>query len=375
MQESSHISYWEYKSWFSNIDYTVIGSGITGITCALRLRERFPKAKICIFERGVLPQGASTRNAGFACFGSLSEIISDLKTHTEKELLNLIKMRVEGLSLLRKMVGDKNLKYECNGGYELFFDRNKELHQLCLEKREEINQFLNPIFHEDVFKPVQNTFAFKAVQKDLIYNQFEGQLDTGQMMQSLLALVRQKNIDVINSQEVKGYTELNNGVEVTLNDLTFKTNKVFIATNGFAEQLNIPAVHAARSQVLVTEPIKNLNIKGTFHLDEGYLYFRNINNRILLGGGRNIDKENELTTSLDTSKTIQDYLDTILEENILPEQNVKVTHRWGGIMGVGDQKKPILKKISTNVFCGVRLGGMGVAIGSQVGKELAELLE
>ena len=45
-----------------------------------------------------------------------------------------------------------------------------------------------------------------------------------------------------------------------------------------------------------------------------------------------------------------------------------------GIMGVGNQKKAIVKQTSQNIFCGIRLGGMGVAIGSLVGKELAELL-
>ena len=43
-------------------------------------------------------------------------------------------------------------------------------------------------------------------------------------------------------------------------------------------------------------------------------------------------------------------------------------------MGVGSQKKPIVKQLSNNVFCGVRLGGMGVAIGSSIGKQLADLL-
>ena len=35
--------------------------------------------------------------------------------------------------------------------------------------------------------------------------------------------------------------------------------------------------------------------------------------------------------------------------------------RWAGIMGVGKTKKPIVKKLSENVSCGVRMGGMGVA--------------
>jgi hypothetical protein len=49
--------------------------------------------------------------------------------------------------------------------------------------------------------------------------------------------------------------------------------------------------------------------------------------------------------------------------------------RWTGIMGVGASKKPILEKIANNVFCGIRLGGMGVAIGSILGEKLANLLE
>ena len=44
-------------------------------------------------------------------------------------------------------------------------------------------------------------------------------------------------------------------------------------------------------------------------------------------------------------------------------------------MGVGNQKKPIVKQLSEHTYCGIRLGGMGVAIGSLVGKELADFLD
>ena len=41
-------------------------------------------------------------------------------------------------------------------------------------------------------------------------------------------------------------------------------------------------------------------------------------------------------------------------------------------MGIGTKKTAIVKSISDNVFCGIRLGGMGVAIGSIIGNELAD---
>jgi hypothetical protein len=41
-------------------------------------------------------------------------------------------------------------------------------------------------------------------------------------------------------------------------------------------------------------------------------------------------------------------------------------------MGVGFQKKPIVKQLSNHVYCGVRMGGMGIAIGSSIGKQVSE---
>ena len=42
-------------------------------------------------------------------------------------------------------------------------------------------------------------------------------------------------------------------------------------------------------------------------------------------------------------------------------------------MGVGNQKRPIIKQVTDNVVCGVRMGGMGVAIGCLIGHDLANM--
>jgi hypothetical protein len=59
----------------------------------------------------MLPHGASTKNAGFACFGSISEIIDDLKSHSE-EVYQLVTKRLEGLRLLRKRLGDEAIDFK-----------------------------------------------------------------------------------------------------------------------------------------------------------------------------------------------------------------------------------------------------------------------
>ena len=128
------LSYWEIKNWFSHVDFTIVGSGIVGLHTAIRLRERFPKAKILILEKGVLPQGASTKNAGFACFGSVSEIISDLNSHTEEEVIQLIQKRYSGLQLLRKNLGDEAIDYKPFGGYEIFLKEDEAFYNDCISK-------------------------------------------------------------------------------------------------------------------------------------------------------------------------------------------------------------------------------------------------
>jgi glycine/D-amino acid oxidase-like deaminating enzyme len=369
-----NLSYWEIKSWFTNIDFTIVGSGIVGLNCALSLKERFPKANILILEKGALPQGASTKNAGFACFGSLSEILEDLKTHSEVEVLEIVKKRVDGLKLLRKNLGDKNISYLQLGGYELFSDDDK-LYDICLSKRAETNTFLQPIFKSEVFKLKENIFHFNNIKKQYVYNQFEGQIDTGKMMEALLYKVQEKGIKILNNVIVQDFSEGVESVLIKTNLIDFSTSKLLIATNGFASQLINEAVKPARAQVLITKPINNLHIKGTFHLDKGYYYFRNIDDRILLGGGRNLDFKGEETIEFSETELIQNQLESLLKHTILPNISIEIEHRWSGIMGVGNKKKAIVKQLSNHVYCGVRLGGMGIAIGSIVGQDLSLLID
>ena len=369
------LSFWEIKNWFTAVDYTIVGSGIVGLHCALRLRERFPESKILVLEKGILPQGASTKNAGFACFGSISEIIDDLKTHSEQEVIELVQKRKLGLELLRNRLGDAALDYKPYGGYELFLKEDSTAYNDCLKKLALINDLLKPIFKADAFVKEVDRFGFKGIHEYALFNPFEGQIDTGNMMQELLKQAAANNILILNQATLQSYVDVPNGVEVEVNEFTFTSKKVLFATNGFAAKITNNEVKPARAQVLITEPISNLHVKGTFHLDKGYYYFRNIDDRILLGGGRNLDFDGETTTEIAETKMIQDQLEKLLKDVILPDTDFKIAHRWSGIMGMGNSKKPIVKQLSQNVYCGVRLGGMGVAIGSLVGKELADLIQ
>jgi glycine/D-amino acid oxidase-like deaminating enzyme len=370
-----NISYWETDRYLSVQDLVVVGSGIVGLFTALNYKKQNPKAKVTVLERGVLPFGASTKNAGFACFGSLTELMQDLKTIPEKQVWETVNMRSKGLAILRKTLGDKAIDYKPWGGYELF-DNTEEL-QKCIEQIPSMNAKMREVIGEKNCYALSNskirTFGFKNA-KGLILNRCEGQIDTGKMMESLMALVQKNNITILNGITVTNIFDTGSSAIIETNIAEFKSKKVVVAINGFAKQLlNIKDVNPARAQVLITKPIKGLKIKGSFHYQQGYYYFRNINNRLLFGGARNLDIKGETSTEFKITAQIQKDLEKKLKQMILPNTPYEIDQRWAGIMGVGSEKKPIIKHVSKNVIAAVRMGGMGVAIGSMVGKEAAEL--
>jgi len=369
-----NLSFWELDTYFRNVDFVVAGSGIVGLSTAYHLKLKHPKAKILILEKGMLPEGASTKNAGFACFGTLSEILWYLETNSEDEVYRLVEKRYKGLQKLRSIISDEKMDYRQYGGFEIFRKNDKGLMQNSLENLEKINFWLKPIFGGLVYKVSDKDFGFRNTT-GMIETQFEGHIHTGKMMKAFVELIISNQIPVLNNTEISEINDGGNFVEIKLsNEFTFTAGKVFLCTNAFTKKLYDVEIEPARAQVLITKPIENLKLKGCFHMDEGFYYFRNVGNRALLGGGRNLDMEGETTTKFGTTEQIQNQLETYLKEIILPETDFEIEHRWSGIMGMGPKRNPIVKQLSENVYCGIRLTGTGIAIGSLVGEELSDLI-
>lgn len=374
-----NLSYWEYNSFFKDIDVAIIGSGIVGLNAALHLKDQNDKLKVVVFERGFLPSGASTKNAGFACFGSLSELLSDLDKRPIYDVFKIVKKRWKGLQKLRDRIGDKNLNYKAFGGYELFKLQDMDSYQNCIDNIKKINEVTCSITGtRSVYQlSDQKIKSFGLTNTNhLIENTLEGQIDTGSMIKNLIQLARSKGIEIVNGITIDHINEDHNSLElVTADEDVINAKQVIVTTNGFARKL-LPnqKVTPARNQVMVTSPIEELKLKGCFHYDEGFIYFRNIGNRVLIGGARNQDVENETTSDFGLTDKITEHLQLFLKETVLTNSNYKIDYKWSGIMGIGDSKNPIVKEVSPNIFIAVRLGGMGVAIGSIIGEEVADLV-
>ncbi len=374
------LSYWERQS-FTRYDHIIVGGGLTGISLAIELQEAFPDARIIVLERSMLPTGATTRNAGFACMGSAGEILADLETQSEEAVVGLFVRRRDGLRLLRTRLSDEALGYRANGGFELLSGKDAGV----MDRLDYLNALLRPQLGQNAFQPANHRIAelgfSSAHVAAMVANTCEGSIDSGRTMRSLLALAASRGVEIRTGAAVVRYEEDANGVDVLVEApfrrelIPLRGQTMSICTNAFAGSL-LPGedVVPGRGQVLVTMPVPGLRFRGVFHYDSGYYYFRDIDGRVLIGGGRNLDFDGERTTDNALSEAIQADLVEKLRTMILPGQDFEVDMRWSGIMAFGAAKWPVVRAFSPRVFGAFRMGGMGVALGSGAARELAALI-
>ncbi|WP_426489697.1 NAD(P)/FAD-dependent oxidoreductase [Hymenobacter sp. 102] len=374
----NNLSYWEHQTFLQGAEVVIIGAGLVGLTAAIYTRQLRPAARVLVLERDTLPNGASTKNAGFACFGSISELREQEARGGPHDLLRVVQARWEGLRRLRELLGDEAIGYRPEGGYELFRAAEAELAAACREQIAYYNELLAPVVgRQTIFRNASAQLPALGLggATVMLENNAEGSLDTGRMMQALLRRAWAAGVMVLHGCPVLGVEGGASGVRVQLSGLELTAGQVLVATNAFSQQL-LPALDVVpgRGQVLVTEPIPGLHLPGTFHYDKGYTYFRQVGERVLLGGGRNLDFQAEETTEPGLTPRVQQYLEQLLHDVIVPGRRPRIDYRWSGVMAFGQELEPIIQQVQPGLFVAVRCNGMGVAMGAGSGWQAAQLM-
>jgi glycine/D-amino acid oxidase-like deaminating enzyme len=213
----------------------------------------------------------------------------------------------------------------------------------------------------------------------VIYNQLEGQIHSGYLIQAMEAKALSLGIRIEYGSNVLDLKENSKVMEITIQTLlgtySMISKETIVCTNAWISTL-VPQIDIkpGRGQIIVTSPIENLSFTGAFHVDEGYYYFRNIGKRVLLGGGRNLDFEGESTHEFASTDIIQQALLEMLKEEILPGKSFTIEYNWSGIMGFSKDKQSIVQRVSPHCSIAFGCNGMGIALGSLIGEQVIELL-
>ncbi|MDX1640880.1 MAG: FAD-dependent oxidoreductase [Balneolaceae bacterium] len=356
----TQFSFWEREEWLKSPDLFVVGGGIVGASVALFYKEQNPDHDVVIADRGFAPYGASTRNAGFACIGSISEHLADIEKASQETVFKRIERRWNGLQLLRTTIGDENMDYQHTGGFEIFTDDVK-----FEQSRDQIER-MNQILEERIgVEEVYSATTFEGYYA--IKNRAEGAINSGMLMRHLHENLMKAGVRVWWNCPV---TEVHSNRTVLNNTFEINPKKTVLAVNGFISKLADLPVHPARGTVFITKPIPDLKWNAIFHFNEGYVYFRNVGDRLLLGGGRDQAIDEETTDQFEINPTIKNYLIEFAENILKVPSDWEIDMEWSGIMGMTENKEPIIKEIEPNVWAAAGLSGMGIAIGMQVAKEV-----
>lgn len=371
------LSFWEKDVLKPQYDVIILGAGFSGLWLAYFLKNEHKDLKICILDAAIYPIGASTKNAGFACFGSASEILKNINEIGEDKTYELTKKRFEGVQIIKNSFGIEAEFDDCLS-YELF--DNQLDYENIGSKLNYINEFLEPFInsknHFKVKNDILNTFGFKGFT-NAISNNNEGGIQPVKLLEALKKNLMAAGVNIFFNIDIQDIDHSNSEkVHIqTANFGIFETRHLSVCTNAFTSK-SFPEVKVkpGRGQVIITEKIPDLKIKGTFHFDEGYYYFREYDSRILLGGGRNLDFEAETTFSQENSSFITDKLLEILKNKILPNHSFKIEHSWSGTMAFNESHAPVSELKSRNLSFSVAMNGMGVALAPALGKDLASLI-
>ncbi len=371
-------SFWENHFYKNSWDLLIVGAGFGGLGLAIEMAQRSPPLKVGILEAGSLSFGASTRNAGFCCYGSPSELLRDIRDKGEDTALATVAQRWTGIERIRSHFAPSSIGLEEKNGHELFIDPSSFTDAKANIER--LNDLLKPYLgfspYEELSAEEINSMGLRGILGGYRIHG-EGMLDPFQLHRSLCEEVRNEGADLFFGTKVWGYEEKNGGVELMVDDqgTRLRTKKLVLACNGFTEDLvKYTSIKPGRGQVLITEALDHLALRGTFHLDKGNYYLRNVGNRLLLGGGRENAPEEESTTTTGLTDRIQDDLERLLMEHFLPDRSYRIEERWSGIMGFTEKGYPELRSIGDHSFLMAGFSGMGVALSFATREKMADLV-
>ena len=373
-----NLSIWEKETFYAPQDVIIAGAGLMGLWSALELKKRNDKLRITILERNTTPLGASTRNAGFACFGSPTELIHDAEIMGTDAMLQVVEMRYKGIEKIKTHFSAIQTGFDLCGGYECI-NKNYKHWDALDSKLDWLNGSLKEITGtENIFHQRNDKLTQLGLQgfDALIENITEASLHSGKLVQALTQKVLSAGIHILYGIEITNWEKQASQINIQTNkQIKLASQQLLLCTNAFTHSLApMPKVTPARGQVIVTSPINNLAMKGTFHFDEGFYYWRNLGNRILIGGARNSAFEEEQTTDLSGSLVVKKALAYFLQEHLHPKYQYTIEHHWSGIMGFTTDKKPFVEQISDGVFAAIACNGMGVALTPVIAENVAAML-
>jgi len=358
----------------SDADVLVVGSGLTGLSAALRL-ARGGKT-VVVVDRGAIASGASAINGGMVSpdiKAGIKVIFDRFGPQLGQEMWQATVRSVDIVSDIARAENiDARIVRGGMAALGIHADSQAKFEKSVAWYRQTVGVDWE-VLGRDRVAEVAASDRFTAVL-------FEPEglgIQPARFVFGVAAAAAAAGAILVDECAVRDVSRDGPGFKVGTDKGTVRAGEVILATNGYTTSEPVPElarrVVPIGSYIIVTEP---LGERATRIFPRGSMTYtkrrllnymrRTPDERILIGGRRN------LHTGLDLEESAADLRRQLL--GYFPDlEDAEITHAWGGKLGVPFDLIPHMGQID-GVWYALGYAGHGVGLSTLMGHELAGML-
>jgi gamma-glutamylputrescine oxidase len=362
------VSFWQDRSSEAEheTDFVVVGMGISGACAAYWLAER--GERVIAVDAHDAAAGASGKSGGMLLLGTAdpySRVVDLFGRERAREIWELT--RVNRTLLLERVIGDG-----ANDAVLRLVRTGTASASVSEHEQSELARS-GEMLREDGF-PME-TLDRAAVQQAVGTNAFFGALrdpsgmtiDPARLTERVLGLATERGAIALPHHEVFRVEDDDDGVTVYTAKAKIRAQMALICANAYSPLIHPHfegRVYPTRGQMLATEPLPRRITPWGIYADFGYEYFWQVpTGELVAGGWRQHHVEAEKGYSDETTRDVQEGLWSFLL-SVFPElAGVRVTHRWGGVMGFSGDGLPFIGEIPSRPRLKYLAGHTGHGLG------------
>lgn len=367
-----------------DVDVAIVGAGYTGLWTAYYLATSDPTIKVAVLERDIVGFGASGRNGGWCSemFATSSAKIARIYGRTAEEgLRKELERTVDEVGAVAKREG---IDCHYRKGGRVMLARSRAQLMRAEREIEEARSFGIGANDLALLSPGEARELVGATDVlGAVYSPHCASVHPARLACGLAEALEGRGVDVF---EHTAALEIAPGRVVTSRG-TVRAKAVVRATEGFSAQFAAShrEVIPFYSLMIATEPIASEVLdeiglrNGEAFADMRHLVIygqRTLDDRIAFGGrGAPYRYGSRIKPEFDCDQRIHDLVHKALVELFPALGGVRVTHRWGGPLGIARDWHPSVGyDRATGLGWAGGYVGDGVAVTNLAGRTLAALI-
>ena len=365
-------------------DVAIVGAGYTGLWTAYYLSAIDPSLDIVVIERETVGFGASGRNGGW-CVGELAAGIDRLaKAGDPDRALRMVRALFETVDEVGRVCATEGIDCGYAKGGTVRVARNRA--QLARQREEVAHHRAAGLTDDDLRLLDAHAARSRLGATDVLGGIFfahTAALHPARLVHGLADAVERRGVTIAEHTAATGIRPGRVETEHGPLDATV----VVRATEGYTPQLDGEARTLAPlySLMIATEPLPpevwdqiGLGDRETFADDRNLVIYgqRTADDRIAFGGrGAPYGYGSRIDPAIEVSSARHDLIESTLRALLPAVGDARVTHRWGGVLGVPRDWFPsVAHDPASGLAHAGGYVGEGVAAANLAGRTLADLI-